>query len=440
MSTSVANDLKDFLAAELKQVESQLNGEKNAAWHSIRKEAYACFEKLGFPGTSHEEWKYTNLGKVLAQAYQSAQPASPAEEWLKKAPFAGMKANVLVLVNGFYSEEHSSILDDASVLGVYSIARLRQEKSERLSQHFTRYAPFADDALNALNAAFLNDGLLLHVPARAVPRYPVLVYHVTDTETAAQLVQSRSIVVLEDHAQLELTELALSLGQYHSFSNYVSELSCGANAHLQYIKLQMEELHAARVDHTSIVQERDSNVRTLCLSLQGGFIRNTLHFKLNGQNTNTYLNGLYLAGQDSLVDNHTLVDHAHPHCYSSELYKGIASANGQAVFNGKVMVRPDAQKTNAYQRNANILLSADAVVNTKPQLEIFADDVKCSHGATTGQMDEEALFYLRSRGISLSSARSLLMHAFAAEVFDWIKNEQVKEELSALVEKRIFSL
>ncbi len=438
MSTTVANDMRGFLSVEMEKFQSKLNGETNTTLNKVRKEAFARFEQLGFPTARHEEWRYTHLSNVLKPNYEAAQPVPVAAEWIEALPFADLKANRVVLVNGFYSSEHSHILDAG--IGLYSIAALRKEKSELLNGHFAKYVPFEADAFTALNTAFLQDGLFIHIPEKTEVKFPVLVYHVANCENAAVFIQPRTIVVLGKESSVKVMEVAVSMGQYPGFTNYVAEGLVGENAQLSYLKLQHEAAHTSRVDQTRIVQEKNSAVSTLTITTSGELVRNTLQFLLNDKQTTTHLNGLYLAGKDSLIDNHTLVDHAMPHCYSNELYKGIVGSNGQAVFNGKVMVRKDAQKTNAYQRNGNVLLSDEAIVNTKPQLEIFADDVKCSHGATTGQIDEEALFYLRSRGIGVDVAKTLLMQAFAAEVLEMIDDEAVKAGLIHLIEKRIATL
>jgi Fe-S cluster assembly protein SufD len=344
---------------------------------------------------------------------------------------------MLVFVNGSLipNASHIQETDNSIVLG--SLAEKRKTNTAVFEQHFGKYARIEGQALNALNTALLSDGAFVYVPKGKRVSKPVVVLHVIDSTDMNVLAQPRNLVVVEEMAEVTLVEAYLSIGSQASFTNVVTETYAGKNAHVEHYKIQQQTGESYQNNFTQIFQEADTNINHVTLTLDGLFVRNNLHFYMNGQNCNSLLYGLYITDKNNFVDNHTLVDHAKPNCYSDEKYKGVLKDKSTAVFNGKIKVHLDAQKTNAYQRNQNILLSDDATINTKPQLEIFADDVKCTHGATIGQLDEEPMFYLRSRGIPEDAARKLLLNAFADDIAEKIKIPELVELLEQQIEEKL---
>lgn len=411
-----------------------LQAEKGNAFTQIREHAFAEFEKLGFPTIKNEEWKYTSLKPVTEKEFQSTcEINSHIKELVKQSIFAQLKANLLVFVNGTFVSELSSILETDNAVVIGSLAAERKNNEAVFTRHFGKYAKVEGEAMNALNTALLSDGAFVHVAAGKTVQFPIVIYNLVDGSDMNVLNQPRNLIVLEKSASATVVEAYFATGKNASFTNVVTEVYADENAHLEQYKIQQQEGECYQNNFTQVFQEANTNINHVTLTLDGTFVRNNLHFYMNGKNCNSLLYGLYVTGAKNFVDNHTRVDHAQPNGFSDEKYKGILKDQSTAVFNGKIVVHLDAQKTNAYQRNQNILLSDEATVNTKPQLEIFADDVKCTHGATIGQLDEEPMFYLRSRGIPESEARKMLLNAFADDIAEKIKIP----ELVALLEEQI---
>jgi len=275
------------------------------------------------------------------------------------------------------------------------------------------------------------------VPSNKKVENPIIIINVVDANDMNVLSQPRNLIILEKNAEACIVESYISAGVNASFINVVNEIYVNENAHLEHYKIQQQTGESYQNNYTQIFQEANTNINQVTLTLDGTMVRNNLHFYMNGKNCDTLLYGLYITEGKNHVDNHTRVDHAMPNCQSNELYKGIMKDKSTAVFNGKIMVHLDAQKTNAYQRNQNILLDPEATINTKPQLEIFADDVKCTHGATVGQLDEEPMFYLRSRGIPEDVARKMLLNAFADDIAEKIKIPELVGLLEQLIEEKL---
>jgi Fe-S cluster assembly protein SufD len=306
-----------------------------------------------------------------------------------------------------------------------------------VQQYLTRYAPYESNAFTALNTAFLQDGAFVSVPGGALLEIPVHILFVSTGMEAEFISSPRNLIVAERNSQVSIIESHVSLSDNVYFTNSVSEIVLGENAVVEYDKLQIESSRAYHIGSTHIQQERSSNFTSNAISLGGLLVRNNVSVVLDGEGAEATLNGLYLGTGVQHIDNHTTIDHAKPRCPSHELYKGILSGKSRGVFNGKIKVRKDAQKTDAKQTNKNLILSDEASVDTKPQLEIFANDVKCTHGATIGQLDEEAIFYLRSRGVDVDRARDLLIYAFASDVVDRIKVEPLRDLLHEMIHARL---
>lgn len=401
----------------------------------LREKAFAEFEKLGIPTSKHEEWKYTNLKSIADKSFQTNIQSKDITQFFNDLEIKNIQSNRLVFVNGIFSSSFSNIIEKDSSILITNIFSAQKEHSEIFNNHFGKYAKTEGLALNAMNAALMNDGAFVYVPKGKAAEYPVLFIHITDSTETNVLSQPRNLIVIEKNASVKLIESYYSTGNNASFNNIVSEVFADENSNIEHYKIQQLAGESYQNNYTQIFQQANTNINHVSLSLEGMMVRNNLHFYMNGENCNSLLYGLYVTGGKNHVDNHTRVDHAKPNCYSNELYKGILKDQSTAVFNGKIIVHLDAQKTNAYQRNQNILLSNDATINTKPQLEILADDVKCTHGATVGQLDEEPMFYLRSRGIPENEARKMLLNAFADAIAEEIKIPELVELLEREINK-----
>ncbi len=406
----------------------------------IETDAFNTFSTMGIPTVKHEEWKYTRISGVFNKEY-AFNPENLStrlyESDLDAVRLPGYEAaNELVFVNGMFSAELSTIRSaDLTVLSLEEATR--GDYRDLVLQHLGQSGKYINDGLNALNTAFAAEGIFVHVKKGKIIEHPVYIYNISDARSANILAQPRSLFYVGQNAQVTVSETYVTLGEQGSFTNQVTEMVVEQDAMVEYYKIQNDNARSSQVNTTHIRQVGKSLVNTVTVSLEGAIVRNNLNIAMEAEHSESHFYGLYFIKGDTLVDNHTVVDNVKPHCESNELYKGVIDDNGTAVFNGKIFVQKDAQKTNAFQSNKNILLSDNATVNTKPQLEIFADDVKCSHGCTVGQLDEEAFFYLRSRGISEKKAKSLLIHAFAIDILDHIKPEPIREYVHKLITERL---
>ena len=399
----------------------------------LRERAAVRFSALGFPTVREEEWRFTNVGPVVAREFAPADRRSPLTGAdVDNLPFASASHRVVV-VNGRFAPELSRLKGLPPGVQAGSLARYvngeLQADSEVLQRYLGQLADATDRAFAALNTAHLDDGAYLYVPDGTVLRDPVQILFVT-AGPGATVSYPRCLLVVGDRAEARVVETYVG-GDSDYLTNAVTEVSVGEHAILDHYKVQRESLTAAHIASMHVHAARSATFSSHSFSLGGKFVRNDALATLDGEGAEVTLNGLYLADGDRLVDNHTLIDHARAHCPSHEVYKGILGGKARAVFNGKIIVRQDAQKTNAKQTNRALLLSDDALINTKPQLEIFADDVKCTHGAAIGQLDEDAIFYLRARGLTFAEARDMLIHAFAGEILDRVQIEALKDELES---------
>jgi Fe-S cluster assembly protein SufD len=419
-------DFKESLLAQHSAFLSRIKNNSSLVVQQRRNEALSHFAKKGFPTVADEEWKYTSLSAILKKDLSfQLEPPSIKEEEINHFFPAALKANRMVFINGILSSEFSVIEDTPDVL---QIKNLSEMEDLFLEQYFAQKNVSAD-ALSCLNTAFADQGAVIHIPKGKEVKYPVMLYFISDSRYRGILSQPRNIVVMEENARLQLVESFHTIGIGAGLFNGFTEIYLKQNASLEHYKVQNSLKNSYHISTTQVVHEAKSNFNSTTITLDGVLVRNNLNIHLNAEHCESHLNGLYLPSGTMHVDNHTLVDHAKPNCYSNELYKGVLKDKATGVFNGKILVRQDAQKTNAFQSNKNILLSPEATMNTKPQLEIFADDVKCSHGATIGQLNEEPLFYLRSRGLSDQSAKALLTMAFINDIIEYVKIEPLKEAI-----------
>ena len=413
--TETSKDFKDIFAP--------LPTPNNTYVKNIRAKAIAELTNLELPNTKHEEWKYTSLKNLLKEPFSIAQKADVTSKDFFVDSLE--KFYKLVIVNGFVQEKLSVLPSQAELLTFQEA-----EKQGKLDNLLGSIAPSEKDYFNALNTAFCENGFYLHIPKNTKIDKPIVVYHINLGGVA---ILQRNIIVSEVGSQTSLINLYLANDASSSFISEVSEIFVAENAHLDCYKIQNEKNQNYRIDTTQIEQKSYSKFAMTTISLNGGIIRNNLNVMIEGEYCETYMNGLSYVKGKTHIDHHTLADHRKPNSYSNELYKGLYDENSTGVFNGKIYVRQDAQKTNAYQQNRNILLGEQANIYTKPQLEIWADDVKCSHGATTGKLDESALFYMRARGISKEEAHKMLLKAFAGEILERIEVEELKEYTEGLI-------
>lgn len=403
----------------------------------LQDDAMKHFSRMGFPTIKNEEWKYTNLSALINKEFQFPvlQKEVSKEEVMKQFPFI-QNSICVVIENGNLNNKASSINDLPKGLAINKLSEVGD--NEIVKRHYNLYVDVHDDVFGALNTAFANDGLVVHVNKNAIIERPLYLINISSSLEQAVIAHNRLLVIAEKNSSLKINWLTFSKSDSsETFLNAENEIVVDENASLEFNILQNENKKSYQICGTHTYQSANSRFSINTIALGGSILRNKLHIKLDGQNCEAHMHGLYIADESQLIDNHTAVYHSKPNSNSNQLYKGIISGKAHGVFNGKIFVERDAQKTNAYQSNKNILLSNDAVVNAKPQLEIYADDVKCTHGATTGQMDEDALFYLRSRGINENEAKAILNLAFANDILNNTSDPDFREYLSSVVETKL---
>jgi len=412
---------KDHFLTQFDRLETELSGNGQAWVRDLRKRAFARFEELGFPTSRTEDYRFTNVSGIAKHAFQTVADGNAvlAADDLRQAEIAFDSGIRKVFVNGHFAERLSRNEPLPRAVVCSNLADALQGDSAQA--HLAEHADFENQPFVALNTAYFQDGGFIVIPPGTALEKPIYLVFVTGRDARTIASQPRNLIVVGKGSRLQLVEIYLGLEDHRYFTNAVTEIVAGEGSVIDHYKLQRESLSAYHIAATRVSLERGSNFKTHYLSLGGGLVRNEVRIRFDAEGSEATVNGLYLAGGTQHIDNFTVIDHAQPRCASHELYKGILDGKAHGVFNGKIFVRQDAQKTDAKQTNKVLLLSEDATINTKPQLEIFADDVKCTHGATVGQLDAEALFYLRSRGIGLGEARGLLTFAFANDIISRIE-------------------
>ena len=414
-------------------------GSEGPSWlPGVRRAAIDRFANVGFPSSRDEEWRFTPVGPIAQGNFLPATATALTREVLQPFLFGHPEWPQLVFVNGKFARDLSVLPGLPTGVRLGNLAAALAADNGLLEGHLTRHARPETTPFAALNTAFLRDGALVYVPADTALDRPVHLLFVTSPDAGGTVAHPRNLIIVERGAKASVIESYVSLADGASyFTNAVTEVFSGENAWTEHTRIQRESERAYHVGLTHVDQARGSHYRSFTLAMGGAIARHNLHVRLNAPGIETLMYGLYLTHGDQLVDNHTAIYHDHPECNSWEVYKGVLDGRSRAVFNGKVFVKPEAQKTDAKQTNRNLLLSSGAKVDTKPQLEIFADDVKCTHGATVGFLDPLVLFYLRSRGIPPAVAQKLLTYAFAAEVVNEVALEPVRRELDRLVLERL---
>ncbi len=433
------NDSREKFIELFQQYENTLNGQKDYAGHLIQKTAIQRFSNdVNFPTRRNEDWKYTNVTELLQPQYKQPKLVDIAAEDIQPFLFEGLGAYLLVFVNGQYNKVLSSKDELSKEIIVQDISSGLQEDSqtkETASKYLSKWSSEAMNSFMVLNTAFAQNGIYIYVPDDLVLDRPVHILNIAHTEKESTVISPQKIIVAGENSKLTVIETYhhLTNSQQTYFTNTVTQLVLKRNAIVDHYRIQDEDKNAFFISNTEIEQLRDSTYSSYVVDLGGKLVRNNLNSILKDSGTTTNFYGLSVGVNKQHIDNQTFIDHAYPNCDSNELYKGILMDKAKGVFNGKIMVRKDAQKTNAFQQNHSLVLSKTAKMNSKPQLEIYADDVKCSHGATIGQLNKEALYYMRSRGLSENEAVSILKQAFLTEITELIKIDPIKEKVEQML-------
>jgi Fe-S cluster assembly protein SufD len=401
----------------------------------LRDQAMDSFCKQGVPTRKHEEYKYTRVDLMLKGEFDFSTNKNCSDAQIEPLKFL-KDAYVVVLENGIFVEGSSNLQNLPQGLTICSLVDAEKSNSPVFEKHYAQYADIKTDPFIALNTAMNKDGVFIHIAKNAIIEKPIHIIHIS-TAFENTIIHPRNLIVVDENSQAKIIESFETMDSTAKIvNNALTEIVVDKYAIVAHYKIQDEKELGYLVNTTQVIQQKQSVFSTHTFTLSGSLVRNNLTLVLDDEHIESHLNGLYLTAGSQVVDNHTVVDHRKPNCNSNELYKGIIEGKSTATFNGKIFVREDAQKTNAFQSNKNILLSQEGTINTKPQLEIYADDVKCSHGSTTGKLDEAKIFYLRARGIGTINAKKLLMHAFASEVVDTIKIPALREYVEEKISKK----
>lgn len=427
--------LKDKLLASYIAFEDHL--EDSSPLHDLRNGAIKIFEDNGFPTKKEEAWKYTSLNALLKKDYSIFSKQDSALEFreVKKYFLHDIDTYKIVFIDGVYSSFLSETTHDNIDVCLLSSALNKAKYQPVIETYFNKVAK--DESLTALNTAFAKEGAYIYIHNQREVEKPIEIINFSTGNEAAIMLQPRNLIVVGENAHVQIIERHQSLSDNAVLTNSVTEIFAEKRAYVDYYKIQNDNVHASLIDSTYIDQQRDSICSIHTFSFGGNLTRNNLNFYQNGEHCDSILKGITILENKQHVDHNTLVQHAAPNCESHQDYKGIYDDSSTGVFNGKVFVEKEAQKIDAFQQNNNILIDDNATINAKPQLEIFADDVKCSHGCTIGQLDEEALFYMRSRGIAKKEARALLMYAFANNVLESVKIPELKTRINKLIANKI---
>ena len=429
-------ELKEKLISSFMAFEEKLD--LNTDVHNIRSKSFNYFEKNGFPTKKNEAWKYTSLEKLLKNDYRIFPKKDISIELkdVKKYFLYDLDTYKIVFIDGIYSPFLSDTTHDGLDVCLLSAALNKPKYKKVIKKYFNKIVN-KNDSLTSLNTSFTKEGAYIFIPKTVISEKPIQIIHFSTGKQGKMLLQPRNLIIVEENAQVQIIERHQSLKSFQILTNSVTEIFSNKGSSVDYYKIQNDYEDCSLIDNTYISQESDSNVKVHTFSLGGKLIRNNLNFFQNGENIQSTMKGITIIGDRQHVDHYTLVHHSKPNCNSFQEYKGIFSDRAVGVFNGKILVDKIAQKTNAFQQNNNILIDDNATINSKPQLEIFADDVKCSHGCTIGQLDNSALFYLRSRGIPLKEAKALLTYAFANNVLESVQIPELKNRINSLIAKKI---
>ncbi len=428
-------DLKEKLVSSFLAFEN--HADLDGPIHDIRTEAIKTFETEGFPSKKEEAWKYTSLNSILKHDYSVFPKQENAIEYsdVKKYFINDIDTYNIVFIDGKFASHLSQTTHDGLDVCLMSAALTKPKYRLIIENYFNKVA--TKDSITSLNTAFTQEGAYIHIPKNTLVNKPIQIIHFSTGSEVALMQQPRNLIVVDENSHVQIIERHQSLTDNPVLTNSVTEIFGNKRAIVDYYKIQNDNVNASLIDSTFVNQKRESHISVHTFSFGGKLTRNNLNFYQNGEHMDSTLNGITIIGDKQHVDHNTLVHHIEPNCESHQDYKGIFNDSATGVFNGKVVVNKEAQKTNAFQSNNNILLSDKATINSKPQLEIFADDVKCSHGCTIGQLDDSAMFYLRSRGIPEKEAKALLMYAFANNVLESVKIPELKKRINKLIATKL---
>ncbi len=428
-------ELKEKIVSSYVAFENKVD--VNSDIHKIRAKAFQQFESLGFPSKKLESWKYTSLNSILKEDFTLFNTNEKAIEFadVKQYFLNDVDTYKIVFVDGKYSSFLSETTHDGIDVCLLSSALTRTKHKPVIENYFNKIAK--QDNMTALNTAFASEGAFIYIPKNVEVEKPIQIIYFSTGSVDAALLQPRNLVVTEENAHVQIIERHQNLSKNAVLTNAVTEIFTGKNATVDFYKIQNDTDTSSLVDNTYVNQKTGSVCSMHTFSFGGKIVRNNLNFYQNGEHMDSILKGVTILEGKQHVDHHTLVHHIEPNCESHQDYKGIYDGRSTGVFNGKVIVNKEAQKTNAYQQNNNVLVSDKATVNAKPQLEIFADDVKCSHGCTIGQLNNDALFYMQQRGIPKKEAKALLMYAFSNTVLESVKIPQLKARINKLIAQKL---
>ncbi|MCB0461218.1 MAG: Fe-S cluster assembly protein SufD [Flavobacteriaceae bacterium] len=428
-------DLKEKLVSSFMAFENQVDVDTYV--HGIRTEAIKTFETTGFPTKKQEAWKYTSLNKILKEDYSVFPKQENNIEYrdVKKYLIHDIDTYKIIFIDGKYSSHLSETTHDGIDVCLMSAALSKPKYRLVIENYFNKAA--TNDSLSSLNTAFSSEGAYIHIPKNKLVNKPIQIVHFSTGNESALMLQPRNLIVVDENSHVQIIERHQSLTENAVLTNSVTEVFAKKRAVVDYYKIQNDNQKASLIDNTFIKQKQESQASVHTFTFGGNLTRNNLNFYQHGERIDSTLKGVTIIGDKQHVDHNTLVHHIEPNCESHQDYKGIYDGNATGVFNGKVIVEKLAQKTNAFQANNNILVSDKSTINTKPQLEIFADDVKCSHGCTIGQLDDDALFYMKTRGIPEKEAKALLMYAFANNVLESVKIPEIKARITKLIATKL---
>lgn len=429
-------ELKDKLIASFMAFEEKIDS--HSELHEVRSQAIKNFENKGFPTKKEEAWKYTSLNAVLKNDFSVFPKKENAIEFkdVKKYFLHEVDTYKVVFIDGIFSSFLSSTTHDGLDVCLMASALTKPKYKMVIDTYFNQIAS-KEESLTTLNTAFALEGAYINIPKSTVVEKPIEIIYFSTGNEAALMVQPRNLVIVGENAHVQIVERHQSLNENPVLTNSVTEIFAQKRAIVDYYKVQNDVQTANLIDNTYIAQKQESRVSVHTFSFGGNITRNNLNFYHQGERIDSTLKGITIIGDKQHVDHYTLVQHATPNCESHQNYKTILDGQSNGVFNGKIFVEKEAQKTDAFQQNNNILLSDKATINAKPQLEIFADDVKCSHGCTIGQLDEDAMFYMQQRGIPKKEAKALLMYAFTSEVTSSVKIPELKAKIAKIIATKL---
>ena len=428
-------DLKEKLLSSFIAFENQTNIDSYV--HDIRSEAIKQFESIGFPNKKLENWKYTSLKNLLNTDYSVLPEINNVLEFknIKKYLIDDIDSYKIIFVDGKYCSHLSETTHEGMDICILSAALTQSKYELIIENYFNKIA--LKDGITSLNTAFSNEGAFIHIPKNKFVEKPIQIIHFSTGNEASLMFQPRNMIVVDENSQVQIIERHQSLSENKVFTNSVTEIYADKKSIIDYYKIQNDNLQASLIDNTYVNQQRNSTFSMHTFSFGNELVRNNLNISQNDEFIETTIKGVTIIGNKQHVDHNTLIQHNKPNCNSHQDYKGIYDNKSTGVFNGKIIVNKQAQKTNAFQSNNNILLSDKATINAKPQLEIYADDVKCSHGCTVGQLDKNALFYLKSRGIPEKEATALLMYGFANNILKSVKIPEIKTRINHIIANKL---